>query len=202
MKTGKKRERDQRDELLDRINFKGLAQEEVPVGAVFPSSLPGGCSKKRWKRMPLFNDQIIPMYSFVMTNRDIKSHLEQAYNGEVPPELANRVTDAVMEDAGEWQSRALGKSCAIVCLDALRVNSRDRTGKAAQRACMWLLETEGTKFWAPVLNGIRNRGTEDILTAHMDGLAGFPGAVRAVFPRTRIQRRIVHMVRSSARFVS
>jgi transposase-like protein len=54
----------------------------------------------------------------------------------------------------------------------------------------------------PVLNEFRNRGTEDILIACMDGLSGFPGAVRAVFPRTRVPRRIVHMVRNSARFVS
>jgi hypothetical protein len=74
--------------------------------------------------VPLFNDQTIPMYSFGMTNRDIKSHLEQGYNGEVPPEPASRVTDAVMEDAREWQSRPLEKSYAIVYLDALRVNSR------------------------------------------------------------------------------
>jgi transposase-like protein len=76
------------------------------------------------------------MYSFGMTNRDIKSHLEQVYNVEVSPELISRVTDAVMEDVREWQSRGLEKSYAIVYLDALRVNSR-QTGKAVKRACMW-----------------------------------------------------------------
>jgi hypothetical protein len=38
MKAGKKRERDQRHELLGKIEFKGLAQEEVPVGAGYSSS--------------------------------------------------------------------------------------------------------------------------------------------------------------------
>jgi putative transposase len=67
---------------------------------------------------------------------------------------------------------------------------------------LWIAETEGAKFWASVLNEIRNRGTEDILIACMDGLSRFPEAVRAVFPETRIQKCIVHMVRNSVKFDS
>ena len=67
---------------------------------------------------------------------------------------------------------------------------------------LWLADTEGAKFWAGVLTEIKNRGTEDILIACMDGLTGFPDAVRAVFPDTHIQHCIVHMVRSSTKFVS
>jgi transposase-like protein len=92
---------------------------------------------KYQKRVPLFNDQIISMYSFGMTNRDIKSHLEQVYNVEVSPELIRRVTDAVMEDVRERQSRVLEKSYAIVYLDALRVNSRQDGKSCQKRACMW-----------------------------------------------------------------
>ena len=67
---------------------------------------------------------------------------------------------------------------------------------------LWLADTEGAKFWAGVLTEIKNRGTEDILIACMDGLTGFADAVRAVFPDTHIQHCIVHMVRSSTKFVS
>jgi transposase-like protein len=63
-------------------------------------------------------------------------------------------------------------------------------------------ENEGAKFWMGVLNDVRNRGVQDILIACMDGLTGFPDAVRAVFPHTRIQRCIVHMVRNSTKYVS
>jgi transposase-like protein len=97
-------------------------------GTFEPAILP-----KYQKRVPLFNDQIISMYSFGMTNRDIKSHLEQVYHVEVSPELISRVTDAVMEDVKEWQSRALEKSYAIVYLEALRVNSR-QDGKSCQKS--------------------------------------------------------------------
>jgi transposase-like protein len=80
--------------------------------------------------MPLFDDQIISMHSFGMANRDIKSRLERVYNGEVPPELASRVTDAVMEEAGDWQSRPLEKSYAIAYLNALG----EQAGKSCQKS--------------------------------------------------------------------
>jgi transposase-like protein len=88
---------------------------------------------KYQKRVPLFNDQVISMYSFGMTNRDIKSHLEKIYNVEVSPELISRVTDAVMEEVKEWQNRPLDKSYAILYLDALRIKSK-RDGKSRAKS--------------------------------------------------------------------
>jgi transposase-like protein len=189
----RRKEKDQRDTLLDQIDFKGLTREEVPgqnglvkqlTGRLLQKALEAemtvhlgyeknsnagdhrgdsrnGYSEKRVltenqetavniprdrkgtfepeilpkyrKRVPRFNDQIISMYSFGMTNRDIKSHFEQVYHVEVSPELISRVTDAVMEDVKEWQGRALEKSYAIVYLDALRVNSR-QDGKSCQKS--------------------------------------------------------------------
>jgi transposase-like protein len=276
-RRARRKEKDQRDTLLDQIDFKGLTREEVLgqnglvkqlTGRLLQKALEaemtvrlgyeknsnaGDHSGDSWngysektvrlenqeavirvprdrngtfepeilpkyqKRTPRFNDQIISMYSFGMTNRDIKSRLEQVYQAEVSPELISRVTDAVMEDVRGWQSRALEKSCAIVYLEALRVNSR-QDGKSCQKSVyvalgvnfegrkevlgLWIAETGGAKFRGSVLNEIRNRGTQDILIACMDGLTGFPDAVRAVFPETRIQKCMVRMVRNSAKFVS
>jgi transposase-like protein len=172
---------------------------------------------KHEKRLPLFNDQIISMYSFGMTDRDIKAHLEKIYNVEVSADLISRVTEAVLEDVKEWQNRQLEKSYAIVYLDALRVKSK-QDGKSCTKSVyialgvnfeghkevlgLWIAENEGAKFWMGVLNELKNRGVEDILIACMDGLSGFPEAVRAVYPNTRIQLCIVHMVRNSVKFVS
>jgi transposase-like protein len=169
------------------------------------------------KRVPLFNDQIISMYSFGMTARDIKKHLEKIYNVEVSPELISQVTEAVMEEVREWQNRPLEKSYTIVYLDALRVKTR-QDGKSCTKSVyvalgvdfegkkevlgLWIAENEGAKFWMNVLNELKNRGVEDILIACMDGLTGFPEAVRAVYPETRVQLCIVHMVRNSTKFVS
>jgi transposase-like protein len=172
---------------------------------------------KYQKRVPLFNDQILSMYSFGMTTRDIKSHLERIYNVEVSAELISQVTDSVLEDVKDWQNRQLETSYAIVYLDALRVKSRE-DGKSCTKSVyvalgvnfeghkevlgLWIAEHEGAKFWAGVLNELKNRGVADILIACMDGLTGFPEAVRAVFPQTRVQRCIVHMIRGATKFVS
>lgn len=172
---------------------------------------------KHEKRTPLFNDQIISMYSFGMSTRDIQRHLQQVYGVEVSPETISNITESVMSDVREWQNRPLEKSYPILFLDALRVNSR-QDGKNINKALyvalainwegrkevlgLWLAETEGAKFWMSVLTDIKNRGVEDILIACMDGLTGFPDAVKAVFPDTHIQHCIVHMIRNSTKFVS
>ena len=172
---------------------------------------------KHEKRTPLFNDQIISMYSFGMSTRDIQRHLQQVYGVEVSPETISNITESVMADVREWQNRPLEKSYPILFLDAIRVNSRQdvkNINKALYVALainwegrkevlgLWLADTEGAKFWMSVLTDIKNRGTEDILIACMDGLTGFPDAVKAVFPNTHIQHCIVHMIRNSTKFVS
>lgn len=169
------------------------------------------------KRLPIFNEQIIALYSSGMTVRDIQAHLQDIYGVEVSPELVSRVTDSIHTEVREWRNRPLDPVYPIVYLDALRVNSRE-SGKNQNKALyialgvnmegrkevlgFYISETEGAKFWMGVLTDLKNRGVEDIFIACMDGLTGFPDAVRAVFPQTRIQLCIVHMVRNSTKFVS
>jgi transposase-like protein len=76
---------------------------------------------KYQKRVPLFNDQILSMYSFGMTDRDIKARLEKIYKVEVSPDLISRVTEGVMGEVREWRNRPLEKTCAVMYLDAIRV---------------------------------------------------------------------------------
>ena len=117
---------------------------------------------KHEKRTPLFNDQIISMYSFGMSPRDIQRHLQQVYGVTVSPETISNITESVMADVREWQNRPLEKSYPILFLDALRVNSR-QDGKNINKALyvalainwegrkevlgLWLADTEGAKFW-------------------------------------------------------
>jgi transposase-like protein len=157
------------------------------------------------------------MRSFGMSGRDIKRRLEGVCNVEASPDLTSRATDAAMDDVREWQSRQLENRHAIMCLDAMRVKSRQDGKSCAKSVCvalgvnfegrkevlgLWTAENEGAKFWTRVLNELKNRGVQDILIACMDGLAGFPEAVRAVCPDTRVQLCIVRMVRNSTKFVS
>jgi putative transposase len=173
--------------------------------------------QKHQKRTPLFNDQIISLYSRGLSTRDIKAHLEDIHGVEVSPELISRVTDAVEREVTEWRNRPLQAIYPVVYLDALRVNSR-QDGKNINKSLylslginlegrreilgMWLAETEGARFRVGVLTELRNRGLEDIFIACMDGLTGFPDAVRTVYPNTHIQPCIVHMVRNSVKYVT
>ncbi len=172
---------------------------------------------KNQRRFDGFNDKIISMYGLGMTTRDIKRHLYEIYNVEVSPELISNVTDSIMDDVREWRNRPLDKMYPIIFFDALvvkgRIDSRV-TNKSVYTAIginmegekevlgLWIAETEGAKFWMSVITELKNRGLNDILIACIDGLKGFPEAINTIFPQTRIQLCIVHMIRNSTRFVS
>jgi putative transposase len=173
--------------------------------------------QKHQKRFTGFDQKIISMYSFGMTVRDIQQHLKEIYGVDVSPELISQVTSEIIEDVRAWQTRSLDNLYPIVFFDALVVKGRFE-GKVANRSVytaigvnvegkkevlgLWIAETEGAKFWLGIMNELKNRGVNDILIACIDGLKGFPEAINATFPETRIQLCIVHMVRNSVRFVA
>jgi putative transposase len=167
---------------------------------------------KYQRRFPGFNDKIISMYARGMSVRDIQGHLRELYGIEASPQLISTVTDAVLEEVNRWQARPLDALYAIVFFDALRVKMRDEgtvRNKAVYLAIgvatdgrkdvlgIWIEQTEGAKFWMRVMSELKNRGTNDILIAVVDGLKGFPEAITAVFPQTTIQTCIVHLLRNS-----
>jgi putative transposase len=173
--------------------------------------------KKHQRRFDGFDDKIISMYARGMTTREIQGHLKEIYGVEVSPDLVSTVTDGVLEEVRAWQHRALDEVYPIVYLDALQIKVRDE-GKISNRAFhiaigvnmtglkevlgIWASQTEGAKFWMSVITEIKNRGVKDIFVACVDGLKGFPEAIEAVFPQTQVQLCIVHMVRSSVKYVS
>lgn len=67
---------------------------------------------------------------------------------------------------------------------------------------LWLSENEGAKFWLSVLTELQQRGLKDIFIAAMDGLSGLLEAINTVYPKTKIQLCIAHMVRNSLKFAS
>ena len=172
---------------------------------------------KYQRRFPDFDEKIISMYARGMTVREIRGHLEEIYGLDVSPDLISPVTDAVLEEVGEWQNRALDACYAIVFLDAIRVKIRGEgfvRNKAVYIALavlpdgtreilgLWIEQTEGAKFWLRVMDELKNRGIQDILVAVVDGLKGFPEAINAIFPETVVQTCIVHLLRHSMNFAS
>ncbi len=67
---------------------------------------------------------------------------------------------------------------------------------------MWVGENKSAKYWATVLNSLKNCGVEDILIACTDNLTGFVAAIEEVFPKTEIQNCIIHQLRNSSKYVS
>jgi putative transposase len=172
---------------------------------------------KHERRFTGFDDKIIALYARGMTVREIKAHLQEMYAVEVADGLISEVTDAVLAEVTEWQSRPLERLYPVVFFDALRVKIRDEgvvRNKAMYLALgvdadgrrdvlgLWIEQTEGAKFWLKVVNDLRNRGVEDILIAVVDGLKGFGEAINATFPATTVQTCIVHLIRNSLNYVS
>lgn len=169
------------------------------------------------RRLDGFDAKIINLYARGLTVREIQGHLKDLYGVEVSPDLISRVTDAVLEEVAEWQSRPLDGCYPIVFFDALRLKIRDEglvRNKAVYVALaldaegqkhvlgLWIEQTEGAKFWLKVMNDLKTRGLGDILIAVVDGLKGFPEAIGAAFPETVVQTCIVHLIRNSLAFVS
>jgi putative transposase len=172
---------------------------------------------KYQRRFPGFDQKIVALYARGMSTRDIQAHLRELYGTEISPELVSAVTDAVLDEVAQWQSRPLEPVYAIVFFDCLRVKIRDEgtvKNKAVYLAIgvrcsghrevlgIWIEQTEGAKFWLRVMTEIRNRGTHDVLIAVVDGLKGFPEAISTVFPAAQVQTCIVHLIRYSMQFAS
>lgn len=173
--------------------------------------------KKGQTRIDGIDDKIIGLYAHGLTVRDIQAHLEDLYGLKVSPDLISRVTDAVLGEVREWQSRALERMYPIVIFDALRVRIRDADSRMVKNKAvyvalgvtrdglrevlgLWVADNEGAKFWLSVMNELRNRGVQDVLIAVVDGLKGFPEAITAAFPQATVQTCIVHLVRHSLNF--
>lgn len=172
---------------------------------------------KYQRRFPGFDEKIVSMYARGMSTREIQGHLRELYGIDASPDLISAVTDAVLDEVATWQNRPLEPVYPLVFFDALRVKVRDEglvRNKAVHIALgvradgmkeilgLWIEQNEGAKFWLRVMNELKNRGVEDVLIAVVDGLKGFPDAIRAVFPEATVQTCIVHLMRHSLDFVS
>ena len=161
--------------------------------------------------------KIISMYAKGMTTTDIGDHIRDIYGIDVSESTVSRITDKVLPEAKEWQQRPLESVYAVMFMDAIHYHVRCE-GQVVKKAVyiaigidlngrkdvlgMWVGENESAKYWATVLNSLRNRGVEDIFIACTDNLTGFSNAIEAVFPRTDIQNCIIHQLRNSSKYVS
>ncbi len=173
--------------------------------------------RKGQSRLTQMDDQILALYAKGLSTRDIVDAFKEMYDADISATLVSKVTERVIDQVHEWQNRPVDPVYPIVYLDCivLKIRQDKRViNKSLYLALginmegqkellgLWLAETEGAKFWLSVLTELKNRGLEDILIACVDGLKGFPDAIAAEYPQTKVQLCIVHMVRNSLRYVS
>jgi transposase-like protein len=161
--------------------------------------------------------KIIGMYGLGMSLRDISEHIKEMYDTEISATTLSSITDRVIPQIKEWQSRALDEVYCIVWMDAMHYKVKDE-GKVTSRAVynilgintegkkellgMYVSESEGANFWLSVLTDMHNRGVKDILIACIDALKGFSEAIASIYPQTEVQSCIVHQIRNSIKYVA
>ena len=162
-------------------------------------------------------EKVLSMYSLGLSYRDISKHIEDMYKIELSTGTISNITDKIITKVKEWQDRPLEPIYTFVWLDAIHYKIKDG-GKYDTKAVYTVLgmdkegkkdvlglyagESEGANFWLGVLTKLQNRGVKDILIASVDGLTGFPEAIKSIFPKTEVQLCIVHQIRNSLKYVS
>jgi len=159
---------------------------------------------------------VISLYAKGLTTRDISTYMKAHQGVEISQPGVSTITDKVFPLVKEWQSRPLSSCYPVMYLDGMHFKVRDG-GKIASKVAyiamgvnqygmkevigIWISETESAKFWLGVLNDIKTRGVDDILVVCVDGLKGFPEAIKAIYPQSEVQVCVVHQIRHTVMFI-
>lgn len=173
---------------------------------------------KHQRRVPGFDEKILALYAKGMTTRDIQEIVRQLYDVEISATLISEITADLDAEATAWRTRPLQPVWPIVYFDGIVVHVRGANGRVSPHTVyvalgvnlegrkellgLWLGENEGAKFWLSCLTDLKNRGLGDIFVACIDGLSGFPDAIRAAYPQATVQLCIVHLMRAALRYTS
>jgi transposase-like protein len=182
-------------------------------GSFEPRLLP-----KYQRRLAGFDEKVLALYAKGLTTRDIQDVVQELYGVEVSPTLISEVVAGLDEEVSAWRCRRLEAVWPIVYFDGIVVHVRGEGGRVSQHTLhvalgvnlqgrkellgLWLAESEGAKFWLSCLTDLHGRGLSDVFVACVDGLTGFPEAIRAAYPRAKVQLCVVHLVRAALRYVT
>lgn len=173
---------------------------------------------KHQRRLTGFDEKILALYAKGMTTRDIQDIVKELYGVDVSPTLVSEITADLDAEVTSWRQRRLDSVWPSVYLDGIVVHVRGDNGRVSQHTMyvaigvnlrgkkellgLWLSEAEGAKFWLSCLTDLKNRGLQDIFIVCVDGLTGFPEAIRTAYPQTKVQLCIVHLVRAALKYVT
>jgi putative transposase len=199
-----------------------IEYEDEPSSMKYSSPL-GRQKRKSFMNSPWYDvidnekeAMVIDLYAKGMSTRDISNYMKNIHGIDLAQPQVSSITDKVFPLVKEWQSRPLSSYYPVVYLDGLRFKVRE-AGKIMPKVAyialginqygmkevmgIWTSESEGAKFWLHVLNDMKNRGVEDVLFVCVDGLKGFPEAIKTIFPNAEVQSCIVHQIRHTIMFI-
>lgn len=174
---------------------------------------------KKWDRSiaPELEQQMLSLYAIGTSYADISEHFKKMYGVNYSPSFITGVTNKVLDEIEAWKSRPLDDIYAIIYLDAIHFKVRENR-KVVTKAVytvfgvnvegerdvlgLYIGESEGARHWGRILENIKERGVRDTIFFCVDGLKGFKEVIESIYPRSHIQRCIVHMVRTSVKHVS
>ena len=161
-------------------------------------------------------DKVLGLYATGMTTRDISEQIKELYGVDISAETVSNITNRILPLVSEWQNRPLEKTYAFIFMDAIHYKVREDKQIVVKAAYVvigvnmdgekevlgiWIGANESSKFWLSVLNDLKNRGVQNVFIFCVDGLNGFKEAIGATFPFAKIQRCIIHQIRSSMKYI-
>lgn len=161
-------------------------------------------------------DKVLGLYATGMTTRDISEQIKELYGVDISAETVSNITNRILPLVSEWQNRPLEKTYSFIFMDAIHYKVREDKQIVVKAAYVvigvnmdgekevlgiWIGANESSKFWLSVLNDLKNRGVQNVLIFCVDGLNGFKEAIGATFPFAKIQRCIIHQIRSSMKYI-
>lgn len=193
----------------------GEFQVDIPrdrAGTFEPKIIP-----KYQRDISGIEEKVISLYARGMTTRDIHDQLQDLYGIELYADMVSKITDKILPEVKEWQSRPLDPVYPFIFMDAIHYKIRE-DGRILNRAAYVVLgvtldgtkdilsitigANESSKFWLGMLNDLKNRGVKEVLFFCVDGLTGYKETINAVYPDAEVQRCIIHMLRNSFKYVS
>lgn len=187
---------------------------EVPRdrdGSFEPQIIP-----KRTKDISDIDKKVLSMYAKGMSQRDISTTIEDIYGFKISHDTISQITDCVLDELNEWQSRPLKKCYPFVFVDCMYVTMRYEYESKESAVYtilgydidghkdilgIWLNETESKHSWMQIFDEIKTRGVEDIFFISMDGVSGLEEGAKEIFKGVVVQRCIVHLIRNSLKYV-
>jgi transposase-like protein len=161
-------------------------------------------------------DKVLGLYAAGMTTRDISEQIKALYGVDISAETVSNITNRILPLVSEWQNRPLENTYSFIFMDAIHYKVREDKQIIVKAAYVvigvnidgekevlgiWIGANESSKFWLSVLNDLKNRGIQNVLIFCVDGLNGFKEAIGATFPFAKIQRCIIHQIRSSMKYI-